>query len=205
MSYLLDPCGTGRAGPVDDATIVLVGCGGTGAFLAEALCRLMIGRRGSLHLVDPDRVEARNALRQAYAPADHHVEHRERDGNADLAVHHLVQIAVARVVVRLGVAGVAELVEQELVQRRHALLRLRGLRHLAAQPHRHALDLAEIALDVELRISVLRDHQAGAREIDAPVVAGDELGESLERDAHHSAARREKSRRRKPKANRHAP
>jgi PRTRC genetic system ThiF family protein len=47
---------------------VLVGCGGTGAFLAEALCRLLIGRRGSLHLVDPDRVEPRNALRQAYAP-----------------------------------------------------------------------------------------------------------------------------------------
>ncbi|HEV8633732.1 MAG TPA: ThiF family adenylyltransferase [Chloroflexota bacterium] len=66
MSYVFDPCGTGRPGPVGDATIVLVGCGGTGAFLAEALCRLLIGRRGSLHLVDPDLIEPRNALRQAY-------------------------------------------------------------------------------------------------------------------------------------------
>jgi hypothetical protein len=66
MSYLIDPCGTGRAGPVDDATIVLVGCGGTGGFLAEAVCRLLIGRRGSLHLVDPDRVEPRNVARQAF-------------------------------------------------------------------------------------------------------------------------------------------
>src|SRR5262245_66526304 len=70
MSYVFDPCGIGRPGPVGDATIVLVGCGGTGAFLAEALCRLLIGRRGSLHLVDPALIEPRNALRQAYAPAE---------------------------------------------------------------------------------------------------------------------------------------
>jgi molybdopterin/thiamine biosynthesis adenylyltransferase len=66
MTYVIDPCGSGRPGPVDEATVVLVGCGGTGAFLAEALCRLLIGRRGSLHLVDPDRVEERNALRQDF-------------------------------------------------------------------------------------------------------------------------------------------
>jgi PRTRC genetic system ThiF family protein len=70
MSYLIDACGTGRAGPVDDATIVLVGCGGTGAFLAEAVCRLLIGRRGSLHLVDPDRVETKNVARQAFDDRD---------------------------------------------------------------------------------------------------------------------------------------
>jgi hypothetical protein len=70
MSYLFDPSGTGPPGPVGDATVVLVGCGGTGAFLAEALCRLLIGRRGSLHLVDPDLIEPRNALRQAYEPAE---------------------------------------------------------------------------------------------------------------------------------------
>ena len=70
MTYVNDPCGNGQPGPVDEATVVLVGCGGTGAFLAEALCRLLIGRRGSLHLVDPDLIEPRNALRQAYAPAE---------------------------------------------------------------------------------------------------------------------------------------
>jgi hypothetical protein len=31
-----------------EATIVLVGCGGTGGFLAEAICRPLIGRHASL-------------------------------------------------------------------------------------------------------------------------------------------------------------
>lgn len=49
-----------------DATIVLVGCGGTGGFLAEAICRLLIGRRARLFLVDLDRVEPHNVARQAF-------------------------------------------------------------------------------------------------------------------------------------------
>jgi PRTRC genetic system ThiF family protein len=49
-----------------EATIVLVGCGGTGGFLAEAICRLLIGRAAQLYLVDPDRVEAHNVARQAF-------------------------------------------------------------------------------------------------------------------------------------------
>jgi PRTRC genetic system ThiF family protein len=53
-----------------DATIVLVGCGGTGGFLAEALCRLLIGRNAQLYLVDPDRVEPHNVARQAFDRAD---------------------------------------------------------------------------------------------------------------------------------------
>jgi PRTRC genetic system ThiF family protein len=69
-SYLLDPCGNGRPGPVEDATVVLVGCGGTGAYLAEAVCRLLIGRQGSLHLVDHDRVEPHNVARQAFDDRD---------------------------------------------------------------------------------------------------------------------------------------
>jgi PRTRC genetic system ThiF family protein len=56
--------------PELEATIVLVGCGGTGAFLAEALCRLLIGRRAALYLVDHDRVEAHYVARQAFDRAD---------------------------------------------------------------------------------------------------------------------------------------
>ncbi|MFN8632926.1 MAG: ThiF family adenylyltransferase [Chloroflexota bacterium] len=52
------------------ATIVLVGCGGTGGFLAEAICRLLIGRPGRLYLVDPDRVEPHNVGRQAFGHRD---------------------------------------------------------------------------------------------------------------------------------------
>lgn len=49
-----------------EATIVLVGCGGTGGFLAEALGRLLIGKTTQVFLVDLDRVEPHNLLRQAF-------------------------------------------------------------------------------------------------------------------------------------------
>ena len=67
MSYVLRPgriSGAGRGRGELEATIVLVGCGGTGGFLAEALCRLLLGRRAALFLVDPDRVERTNVSRQ---------------------------------------------------------------------------------------------------------------------------------------------
>lgn len=53
-----------------DATIVLVGCGGTGGFLAEAVGRLLLARKARLVLVDPDRVEPHNVARQAFDPSD---------------------------------------------------------------------------------------------------------------------------------------
>ena len=73
MSYVLRPgriSGAGRGRDELEATIVLVGCGGTGGFLAEALGRLLLGRRASLFLVDPDRVERTNVSRQAFDAAD---------------------------------------------------------------------------------------------------------------------------------------
>lgn len=54
----------------EDARIVVVGCGGTGAYLSEAICRLLIGRRASLYLVDLDRVEPHNVARQAFDNSD---------------------------------------------------------------------------------------------------------------------------------------
>ena len=71
MSYRLDVT-VGRdwlrGGSVKDAVIVQVGCGGTGSFLAEAVCRLLLGRNADLVLVDMDRVEAHNVGRQAFDP-----------------------------------------------------------------------------------------------------------------------------------------
>ena len=72
MSYVLRHgrvAGAGRGRGELEATIVLVGCGGTGGFLAEALCRLLLGRRAALFLVDPDRVERTNVSRQAFDAA----------------------------------------------------------------------------------------------------------------------------------------
>lgn len=73
MSYWLDVnAGRGQrqGGPVKDAVVVQVGCGGTGSFLAEAVCRLLMGRDADLYVVDLDRVERHNVGRQAFDPAD---------------------------------------------------------------------------------------------------------------------------------------
>lgn len=70
MSYLIDPRPRGGDDrPVRcerEATVVVVGCGGTGAFLADAIGRLLLGRTARLFLVDHDRVEAHNVARQAF-------------------------------------------------------------------------------------------------------------------------------------------
>ena len=50
--------------------IILVGCGGTGGFVAEALCRLFSGRAARIVLVDHDRVERHNLLRQNFYAGD---------------------------------------------------------------------------------------------------------------------------------------
>ena len=46
--------------------LVVVGCGGTGGFLAESIARLLLGREAMLYLVDMDRVEPHNVARQAF-------------------------------------------------------------------------------------------------------------------------------------------
>jgi PRTRC genetic system ThiF family protein len=72
MGYLIEPLGerVPPGGGERGATFVLVGCGGTGGFLAEAVCRLLIGRPAAVYLVDPDRVEAHNVARQAFDLGD---------------------------------------------------------------------------------------------------------------------------------------
>lgn len=49
--------------------VAVVGCGGTGAFVAEGLCRLLPPSTPLL-LIDPDRVEERNLLRQHFYPSE---------------------------------------------------------------------------------------------------------------------------------------
>jgi PRTRC genetic system ThiF family protein len=50
--------------------ITVVGCGGTGSFVAEGLCRLLIGSDIPILLIDPDRVEPHNLLRQNFYEGD---------------------------------------------------------------------------------------------------------------------------------------
>ncbi len=51
-------------------TVAIVGCGGTGGFVAEGMCRLLINSDVRLMLVDPDRVEPHNLRRQNFFAAD---------------------------------------------------------------------------------------------------------------------------------------
>jgi len=50
-------------------TVMVVGCGGTGGYVAESLCRLL-PPEATLVLVDHDRVEERNLARQNFFPGD---------------------------------------------------------------------------------------------------------------------------------------
>ncbi len=54
----------------DNPWITVVGCGGTGGFVAEGLCRLFAGREATIVLVDHDRVEPHNLLRQHFYKED---------------------------------------------------------------------------------------------------------------------------------------
>ena len=57
--------------PLEDRReITVVGCGGTGGFVAEGLCRLLGKEKAHLLLVDHDRVEDHNLGRQNFYPGD---------------------------------------------------------------------------------------------------------------------------------------
>jgi hypothetical protein len=51
-------------------TIRVVGCGGTGGFVAEGLLRLFTGRPATIILQDHDRIEPHNLLRQHFYPEE---------------------------------------------------------------------------------------------------------------------------------------
>ena len=51
-------------------SIIVVGTGGTGGFVAEGLSRLLAGYKIQLIFVDPDRVEPPNLIRQNFFTAD---------------------------------------------------------------------------------------------------------------------------------------
>ena len=75
--YTIDPFNSfaGPAGRTEgyDALVTIAGLGGTGAFLAEDLARLLtvhFGWRAHFHLADHDRVEIHNTQRQAFSRRD---------------------------------------------------------------------------------------------------------------------------------------
>ncbi len=53
-----------------EAEIAVIGCGGTGSFVAEGLCRLLGNEEFNLLLIDHDRVEPHNLRRQNFFAGD---------------------------------------------------------------------------------------------------------------------------------------
>lgn len=61
--------------PARTIKLWIIGCGGTGSFLVQLLCRVALaltaqGRATKLVLVDPDRVETKNVTRQCFCEAE---------------------------------------------------------------------------------------------------------------------------------------
>ena len=103
--------------------------------------------------------------RQAETASDFHVDDGQGDGNAALAVQHLVQVAVARVVVIFHVAGEALLHEQELVEGYQGIfepgLRRQALLHAGGE----LINLAQVGLDVQAGVFLDRDEQRRFRQV----------------------------------------
>lgn len=57
-------------GLTESPVIAVVGCGGTGGFVAEGVCRLLGNRPATLALIDHDRVEEHNLRRQPFYQGD---------------------------------------------------------------------------------------------------------------------------------------
>src|SRR5204863_5286839 len=94
---------------------------------------------------------------QPRAPGDFHVDDRQRDRNARAMIEHLVEAAVARILVAL-VAAEALLLEEIRVERAHARERRRVARflHVVANELRrrrtHSIELREIWFWDETRV-----------------------------------------------------
>ena len=65
MSYTIE-----LADSMSAPTLVVVGCGGTGSFVADGLCQMLVNSELDILLVDYDRVEEHNLLRQSFFEGD---------------------------------------------------------------------------------------------------------------------------------------
>lgn len=93
-------------------------------------------------------------------PPDRHHDHGEGDGNAEPAVEHLVQVAVAGVVVARLVAAEAELAEEVGIHDLGLLPRPAHLGDRRAEALRDGVEAREVARDVEAWIGVRSDRES---------------------------------------------
>src|ERR1019366_9255809 len=106
-------------------------------------------------------------------PSRHlHVNHRERNRDAELAIQHVIEKRVARIVKVFAVATQALLLEEYPVEQRNGLARRRVLAHAGAHPLGHFLETRQVRAGVEVRILHARNRQRRRRERNGLVVAG---------------------------------
>ena len=101
---------------------------------------------------------------QADPAPDFHGQDRERDRDAQPPFEHVVQTAVAGIVVVVGVAAESLLAEQELAESVEGGPAAAGLRHAGAS--RQVVQRRQRGFDRELGVLDARDRQRRAAEID---------------------------------------
>ena len=139
------------------------------------------GAGGHLHAHD-EVPRQPHALDLEPGPArDLHVDGRQRDRDAGLPVEDVAEVAVARVVVLLGVAAEALLLEQVAVEGHDRPLRARLLLEAAAQGDAHLVEADEVGPHVEALVLLRRDEQGRLGEVHLPVRAGEYLFETIPR------------------------
>ena len=109
------------------------------------------------------------------------VDHRQRDRDAGAALEHLVEEAVAPIVVVVLVAAEAALDGEELDQPAHALGVGAGGGDDRLRLGRQRVERAHVAPDVEAWIRFGGDQQRRLGEIDGRIGPADQLGEARTR------------------------
>jgi hypothetical protein len=102
--------------------------------------------------------------RHAEPARDFHLHHRQRDRIAEPALEHFVDVAVARVVVLVVVAGVTKFLEQMAVDRLHLQRPAFDRIDLLAQMRGVALQQGVVQVRIEIGIFVACDQQRGAEQ-----------------------------------------
>ncbi len=110
----------------------------------------------------------RDALqRKAQQLAEMTVKNGQGDRYPGASIDDLVQIAVARIEVVVGVAVKSELAEEVRIERAQLLLGEGVDGKPRTNRRRHCVELTDRRFDIERRIGVLRDHQAGLGNVEA--------------------------------------
>ena len=106
---------------------------------------------------------------EAGAPRDLHEDGGERDRDAGATVDHLVEVAVAGVVVLVDVAAEAQLLEQVAVERHDRALGTRLVVEPLPERDAHLVEAHQVAADVEVGVLLGRDEQGRLREVQLAV------------------------------------